>query len=152
MKIELTKDQYRDLLSLAYLGEWVANAYEKERRRFLLAETQQRLYSLAGDAGCGDWIATDPTEQRLVPSAAMEKALGPLIDAYDDHAFWDLLAERLAERDLVVERGHDAVHELTDDQYDEALQPHLDRWWDELDEHGLDRLAAGQQPGRHRRK
>lgn len=152
MKIELTKDQYRDLLSLAYLGEWVANAYEKDRKRFLLADTQQRLYSLAGDAGCGDWIEADPKEQRLVPAASMEKALGPLIDAYDDHAFWDLLAERLAERDLVAERGHDAVHDMSDAEYDAALQPHLDRWWDELDAHGLDRLAAGERPARHRRK
>jgi hypothetical protein len=72
----------------------------------------------------------------------MEKSLGPLIDIYDENAFWDFLAERLAERDLLQARGHDAVHEMGDKDYDEALKPCLDKWWAELDEHGLDRLTA----------
>jgi hypothetical protein len=126
----------------------MANAYQKDRRRFLLERTQQHVYGLAGDAGCGDWIDRDDKEKRLVPTRAMEKALGHLIEEYDDHVFWDLLAERLAERDLVRERGHDAVHEMTDAQYDEALRQHLDRWWGELDDHGLDRLSAPPSEGR----
>ncbi|HTY08743.1 MAG TPA: hypothetical protein VMF29_06225 [Candidatus Edwardsbacteria bacterium] len=142
MKIELTKEQLRDLLALAYLGEWVANAYEKETKRFMLEKTQQKVYALAADNGCGDWIERDAKQKIFKPTAAMAKTLGPLVDIYDENVFWDFIAERLAERDLLAERGHDAVHEMSDEDYDAALQPHLDRWWDELDEHGLDRLAA----------
>ncbi|MDI6739610.1 MAG: hypothetical protein QME74_04520 [Candidatus Edwardsbacteria bacterium] len=142
MKINLTKDQFRDLLALVYLGEWLVNTYEKDKRRFVLEKTQQRLYGLASDNGCGDWIAHDPREKRLVPTAAMDKALSPFIDLYDENVFWDQLAERLAERDLIRDRGHDAVHEMDDAAYDAALRPYLDRWWDKIDRHGLDRLTT----------
>ena len=142
MKITITNDQYRDLLALAYLGEWVANSYEKDRRRYLLEKTQQLLYGLAEDASCGDWVALDPKQKRYLPTTAMEKVLGPLVDMYDQNVFWDLLAERLADRDLLRERGHDAVHEMSDKEYDVALRPYLEKWWDEMDDHGLDRLAA----------
>lgn len=142
MKIELTRDQYRDLLALVYLGEWMANAYHKDRRRFLLAKTQQHVYGPAAENGCAAWIARDPKEKRMVPTAAMDKALGSFIDLYDENAFWDQLAERMAERDLIRARGYDAVHEMKDAAYDEALTPHLDRWWDEIDRHGLDKLKC----------
>ena len=142
MNISLTKEQYRDLLALAYLGEWVANAYEKDRKRFMLAKAEQLLYKAAAENGCGDWIEYDPKQKLYRPTAKMEKTLRPLIDLYDENAFWDFLAERLAERDLLQARGHDAVHEMGDKEYDEALQPYLDKWWDELDDHGLERLTA----------
>jgi len=142
MNISLTKDQLRDLLALTYLGEWVANAYEKERKRFLLAQTEQHLYKAGAENGCGDWVEHDAKHKLYRPTAAMEKTLGPLIDIYDENAFWDFLAERLAERDLLRDRGHDAVHEMSDKEYNEALQPYLDKWWAELDDHGLDRLTA----------
>ena len=141
MKIDLTFDQYRDLLALVYLGEWMANAYHNDRRRFLLEKTQQHIYGAAGDNGCGDWISPDPMAKRLVSTEAMEKALASFIDLYDENVFWDQLAWRLAERDLIRAQGYDTVHEMGDAAYDGALQPHLDRWWDEIDEHGLDRLS-----------
>ena len=154
MKISFTKDQFRDLLALTYLGEWVTNAYEKERKRFLLARTEQHLYQAAADHGCGDWIERDAKQKLYRPTAKMEKTLGPLIDIYDENAFWDFLAERLAERDLLAARGHDAVHEMSDKDYDEALQPYLDKWRAELDDHGLDRLKAPStdHPGHEKQK
>jgi len=152
MKIDLTRDQYRDLLALAYLGEWMANAYHKDRKRFLLDKTQQLVYGLAADNGCGDWIARDPKEKLLVPTAAMDKALASFIDLYDENVFWDQLADRLAERDLTRERGHDAVHEMKDVAYDEALAPHLERWWDEIDQNGIDRLGTAEPAERNYKK
>ena len=142
MKLTLTKDQLRDLLALTYLGEWVANAYEQQRKRFLLAHTEQLVYKASAENGCANWVEHDPKQKLFRPTAAMEKSLGPLIDIYDENAFWDFLAERLAERDLLQARGHDAVHEMSDKDYDEALKPYLEKWWAELDDHGLDRLTA----------
>jgi hypothetical protein len=145
MKIDLTEDQYRDLLALVYLGEWMANAYHKDRRRFLLEKTQQHLYGAALENGCGDWIVRDPKEKRLAPTAAMDKALASFIDLYDENVFWDQLAERLAERDLINVQGYDAVHGMDDAAYEDALRPHLDRWWDEIDKHGIERFSIGDQ-------
>lgn len=58
---------------------------------------------------------------------------------YNDHVFWQELAERLAERDLARELGTDPAG-LDVEEYAAQLRELRERYWQELDRYGIERI------------
>lgn len=104
MKFELTEAQYKELLKLAYLGEWMINApHDPEHQDDSASLAFQRLLATGKDLPMIDRDAE--TSEYFIKSEVADKIYDDHISDYDDHIFWDELAERLAARDLAAERG-----------------------------------------------
>lgn len=143
IQLNLTPEQYRDLVRIAYLGEWMINApHDTEAQDEPAAQAFQGL--LAAGAEALPDIDQDPeTGDHFLSSEAADKFYDDHITDYDDHVFWDELAERLAVRDLAARRG---VTPETIDREDNlaALRPLEERWRHEFERHGIERLDLGQ--------
>jgi hypothetical protein len=137
LNITLNHDQYRKLIELAYLGEWVINAhhdteYQDEAAGVVLEKvlSAHPLPEIGRDEETGDHFMNSEWIERIYDSYILD---------YDDHVFWDELTERLAARDLARARGVSADDVNRDDDLPE-LRPLEERYRDELEEHGIDRL------------
>jgi hypothetical protein len=137
VKIELTTEEFRKLIELAYLGEWMINAqHDPEFQDEAAGAVVQKLL-VAHKLPNVD--LDDETGEYFMKSDWTERLYDEYILDYDDHTFWDELTERLAQRDLARERGIEADKLNRDDDLLE-LRPIEDRYRAELEEHGLDRL------------
>ena len=85
------------------------------------------------------------------PSNEFEEGeVADLISEYDDDQFWEELPDRLAMRDFSREYDEQAAAALDSKDFAAKSQPFLDKYWDEVEKHGIDRLeiAGGDAPKR----
>ena len=85
MKIELTKEEYKTLLTLSYCGEWILNSHKTKvdtisKKSEVL---EQKIFSFAKDAGLEKWIEYDSEMEQYFPTSDMEDELHKFIDQYD---------------------------------------------------------------------
>lgn len=137
MKFELTPEEYRKLIELAYLGEWMVNAeHDPEFHDEAAGKVVQRLLA-AGHLKQVDRDAE--TGNYLMATEWTDKLFEDYILDYDEHVFWDELAERLALRDLARELGvpEDSMER---DEHLPELRRREARYRQEFDDHGLSRV------------
>lgn len=147
MKFELTPTEYRRLIELIYVGEWLINAHRAgvhNPRVDLYEAIIQKLYAHAPKAGLSDWIDYFPLTDSFSPTRQMEEesSCERYIHEYDEHTFWDELCHRLAERDLLQEIGRDAVVALPGMERVEQLLQREQAWRELFIKDGLDCLTV----------
>ena len=137
MELSLSVEQYRKLIELAYLGEWMLNAHHADEQQDEAAtKLVQQLLSEIDMEG----VETDPETGRKFLIAEWDTMLQERkISDYDDHTFWEELTERLAERDLAKRTGQ-RVEDIDRDDDLLELKPLEQRYQHEFEEHGLERL------------
>jgi hypothetical protein len=140
MQITLTQEQYVKLLELTYLGNWVVNSYRGEERLEDYDRTAEHVLSFAPSAGLQDRVEFDEFEGRYFPSRKLDDELKPLVDEYDDDVFWNVLIERLAERDLVRAQGEETVDKMDWDEYNRNIETYIKKYEKEIDESGVEHL------------
>ena len=113
MEIELTKKEYRHLLDLVYIGNWILNSVRGNDRFDEYDLLQEKIFALAPQNGLPE--LTQYYLGHALPSRAYED--GGIHDAiadYEDAVFFDILAEELARRDMTEEHlNPDDLSELT---------------------------------------
>ena len=133
MKLELTKKQYRRLLDLAYIGNWILNSTRGEDRIRDYDEVESLLFSKAADEGMG--VVAEVYNGEVIPSRAFaEGGIHEAIEQYEDVVFYEILAEELALRDMDGEP-------LTRENYGELME-RIDAYLSEFDEHGTDNISV----------
>ena len=106
MQINLTPKEFRRLLDLVYIGNWVLNSTRGEDRFADYDNLESKLFALS-PALSEHWNGT------VVPSRAyQEGGIHEAIACYEDNVFYEILAEELSRRDM-------DYPEITDDNYDE---------------------------------
>ncbi len=141
MNIPLEPDELKKLVELAYLGEWLINAHhEGEFQDELATASLQQVLAAAQLEGIGQ---DEETDQRYLESDWADQLYERHILDYDDHTFWDELAERLAQRDLAKQRGV-SMDEISRDEDIRALRPIEERYRRELERSGVERLELGE--------
>ena len=135
MNIELTKEQYRMLQLLAYLGDHMLTFFTDEESPEL-RDLIYHLNSHAEEAGAEDLVREDAEDGLHNFSESMEVFAAQFIETYDENMFWNELAERLTARD--VERL-EKVGELPEEEdfYVNLLTMYLD----EFVNNGVDNLV-----------
>lgn len=152
MKLDITKEEYRDLLDLLYMGNWVLHAHktEEDPRTKPYDAVIQKIYSSAGTAEFDTLIEYDPRDGRYYPAPEFEdttKAVG-FIDEFADDSFWDELVFRLAERDAARRAGgYEKLRLLSPDERTELLVPVEEHYSDEFYQNGLDHLVIAKEYG-----
>lgn len=133
MELHLTEKQYRRLLDLVYIGNWVLNSTRGDDRIRDYDKVESLVFSHCLDHGMAPLVELYNGE--LIPSKAFaEGGIHEAIMAYEDVTFFEILAEELALRDLDGQP-------LTRENYD-ALMARIDAYLSEFDEHGTDRVTV----------
>ena len=133
MNIELTEKEFRRLLDMVYIGNWILNACREEDRFEDYDDLEEKLLSLCPEHGmaalCELW------EGHIYPSRAFEEGgIHEAIADYEDAMFYDILAEELARRDM-----NDEAISQNDT---EALAERMEEYFDEFEENGIDNVRV----------
>lgn len=133
MKIELTERQYRYLLDLVYIGNWVLNSTREDDRIQEYDQVESLIFSHCLRHGMGKLV--ELYQGDLIPSRAFANGgIHEAIENYEDVVFYEILAEELALRDMDSEP-------LTRENYAE-LMDRIDVYLNEFDEHGTDNISV----------
>ena len=128
MNIELSDKEFRRLLDLVYIGNWILNSARGEDRFEDYDLVQEKLFALCSGQGMPTLIQR--WRGHVFPSQAYEDGgIHEAIADYEDAVFFDILAEELARRDLGLEDSEP-------EDYTE-LQNRMDDYLDEFDKNGL---------------
>lgn len=99
MKIELSTKQFRRLLDLVYIGNWVLNSTRGGDRIPDFDEVESLIFSQCLRCGMGSLVQL--SDEGIIPSNAFaEGGIHEAIMDYEDAVFFDILAEELAHRDI----------------------------------------------------
>ena len=94
MKIELTPREFRLLLDLVYIGNWVLNSTRGENRFQDYDDLESKIFALSP-------ALSEPWNGTIVPSRAYaEGGIHEAIAYYEDNVFYEILAEELSRRDM----------------------------------------------------
>jgi hypothetical protein len=139
MDITLTRAQYRCLLELVYLGNWMVNAIRTDDRVKKYDGLEQYIFSFAEKARLSGLIEFDSELGQFFPTRAFEfeSDVERYRGEYDDDVFWEELIYRLARRDLIKHYGEDAVFKMEWDERIAKEQPFLEKYEKEFEERGL---------------
>ena len=145
MNINFTHREYRLLLDVIFLADWVLTAHdptggsEDDPYQMLF----QKLYSHAREMGCSDLVDEVTESNSYSPSRKYEDESGVFrwIEGYDDASFWEELIERLAERDVYAQVPTDKRDRLGVEEYWRRAAPYEQKYGLEFERHGLDRLV-----------
>ena len=126
MQIELTNKEFRRLLDLVYIGNWVLNSTRGYDRFADYDNLESKLFALS-PALSELWNGT------VVPSRAFaEGGIHEAIAYYEDNVFYEILAEELSRRDMDYQ-------EINEENYDEILN-RMQQYMEVFQISGVDRL------------
>ncbi len=145
MNVDISKEEYRDLLDLLYISHWVlhSHASEADQRTAPYEKLIQKFHGLAKVMGHAGLVEFNPETGSYQPSAAFEDSTRAweFIDEFTDDTFWDELVHRLAERDASrIVGSFEQLDSLKSEDRLSLETPLMDRYSKEFDEHGLERL------------
>ena len=133
MKLELTTKQFRRLLDMAYIGNWILNSTRGDDRFKDYDEVESLLFAKAREEGMG--VLAEDWQGEGGPSRAFaEGGIHEAIMEYENNVFFDILAEDLARRDM-----EDAS--IDQNNYEE-LSSRIDAYIAEFEEHGTDNILV----------
>ena len=133
MEIKMTEKQFRRLLDLVYIGNWILNSTRGDDRIRQYDEVESLVFSQCLAHGMAP--LTELYQGQLIPSQAFaEGGIHEAIMAYEDTMFFEIFAQELALRDM----DSDAP---TPENVDE-LRERMDTYLGEFEQHGTDNITV----------
>lgn len=131
MNIELTDKEFRRLLDLVYIGNWILNSTREKDRFEDYDILQEKLFAQCAKNGMNALISR--WQGHIFPSPAYENGgIHEAIADYEDAVFYDILAEELARRDLGLENS--------DPEDATELTNRMDEYMAEFEKNGLNTI------------
>jgi hypothetical protein len=97
--LHLTDKQFRRLLDMAYIGNWILNSNRGDDRFTDYDDVEEELFSQCEKHGMEE--LSEVRHGRVRPSRAFRHGgIHEAILEYEDDVFFDILAEELARRDM----------------------------------------------------
>lgn len=132
MQLDLTSREFRLLLDMVYIGNWVLNSTRGEDRFQEYDNIESKLFSLCRENGMG--VLAQAWNGTTVPSDAYAQGgIHEAIAYYEDNVFYEILAEELSRRDM-------DYPEINEDNYDEIVT-RMDQYMSEFQNSGVQNLV-----------
>ena len=132
MQIDLTNKEFRHLLDLVYIGNWVLNSTRGDDRFREYDDLESKFFGLC--RGGKMQVLVEDWNGIPVPSKAYaEGGIHEAIAYYEDNIFYEILAEELSRRDM-------SYPEITEENYDEIIG-RMTSYMNEFQASGLDHLV-----------
>ena len=127
MQIELTNKEFRRLLDLVYIGNWVLNSTRGYDRFADYDNLESKIFAYSP-------TLSEPWNGTVVPSQAYaEGGIHEAIAYYEDNVFYEILAEELSRRDM-------GYPEFTQENLEE-LKIRMEQYMAEFQMSGVDKLT-----------
>lgn len=142
MKINFTKREYKVLLEMLYLADWMLHAHEVGPKQDAYHDLEQKILGLAGEFGCEDLVEYSEKLNVYFPSKEVEDSdtVQNCIEEYDEETFWDELVSRLAERDVLRKHTKEELSRMTGDDRIMLFWKAEEFYNDEFEVNGLKRV------------
>lgn len=138
MQIDLSKKEFRRLLDLVYIGNWILNSMRGEDRFQDYDEVESKLFALCKEAGMSS--LAERWDGIMIPSRAFaEGGIHEAIADYEDTVFFEILAEELARRDM--------DHQPISSENYEELRSRMEDYILEFEANGTDNLLLDRNGG-----
>ena len=129
MQIELTEKEFRRLLDMVYIGNWILNSCREDDRFEDYDNLEEKLFAHCPEHGMRALVQY--WDGHAYPSRAFEEGgIHEAIADYEDAVFYDILAEELALRDMAAEH--------IDRRNTAELNARIDEYFDEFEKNGID--------------
>ena len=129
----MTEKQFRRLLDLVYIGNWVLNTTRGDVRIKEYDQVESLVFSHCLQHKMSKLVELYHGE--LIPSRAFaDDGIHEAIESYEDVVLYEILAEELARRDMDGEP-------LTRENYG-ALMARIGAYLSEFDQHGTDNISV----------
>ena len=133
MNIELTDKEFRRLLDLVYIGNWILNSTREKDRFEDYDILQEKLFAQCAKNGMNALISR--WQGHIFPSPAYENGgIHEAIADYEDAVFYDIQAEELARRDMSAEQ-------ISQDDAEE-LNARMEEYFAEFEKHGIENVKV----------
>ena len=144
MKIDLTKDEYRNLIDMLYIADWIITSYKTEIDPELekYQQLRNKFYAHAEKMGMENLVKYDEELKNYYETAEFENesACHELINEYDNKQFWDRLIEDLTMRDLHAEVDVRKIKENDSDAYFDRYEAIEKKYIREFEKNGIENL------------
>lgn len=132
MNIELSRKEFRRMLDLIYIGNWVLNSTRGNDRIEDYDIVEEKLFTLCEQHKMG--ILAQRWGGHVFPSKAFEEGgIHEAIADYEDAVFFEILAEELARRDMSYENeSPENISELT---------KRMEEYISEFEKNGVDNIS-----------
>ena len=132
MQIELSNKEFRRLLDMVYIGNWVLNSIRGNDRFTDYDQVESKLFGLC--RGTAMEVLVERWKNEDVPSRAFsDGGIHEAIMDYEDTVFFEILAEELARRDMDYQP-------VSRENYEELVS-RMDAYIAEFEAHGTDNLV-----------
>lgn len=146
MKINFTKKEYKLLIDMLHLGEWVINsnvADVDEEGSPEHRDLYQKILSLYKEMGADDFISFNKENNIYDVNQQLENFIHEeYLRQYEDEYFWDELIYKLAVRDLIEKIGEEKFKAMNWIERGDATDSHKDKYIQEFDKFGISRLKT----------
>jgi len=134
MKLNITKEEYRTLLEMLYISDWVLNTFtnslEDENKRHKVLK--EKLLSLHKEIQAEDLLKefeSDDFDEYMHTNH---------IEKYNQNMFWETLIDQLSYRDLAKKIGIEALNQLDPIERIERLEKFRESYAKEFEKHQLE--------------
>ena len=133
MQIELTEKEFRRLLDMVYIGNWILNSCREDDRFQIYDDLEEKLFSLCPEHGMR--TLSQRWRGHTYPSRAFEEGgIHEAIADYEDAVFYDILAEELARRDMDSEQ--------VSQEDTEELNARMEEYFQEFEKNGIENVKV----------
>ena len=133
MEIKLSEKQFRRLLDLVYIGNWVLTSTRGDDRIRQYDQVESLIFSHCLNHGMAS--LTELYEGELIHSRAFaEGGIHEAIMAYEDVTFFEILAQEMALRDM-------DDPPITPENYDEVME-RMGVYLMEFEQNGTDNISV----------
>ena len=132
MNIELSDKEFRRLLDMVYIGNWILNSTRGEDRIKDYDDLESKIFAHCVKTGM--FSLFEVVNDEVLPSGEFsEGGIHEAIMDYEDRVFYEILAEELARRDMNFEPiNADNMAELTE---------RIDEYIEEFEENGVNNIS-----------
>ncbi|MBL4608212.1 MAG: hypothetical protein JKY01_10360 [Pseudomonadales bacterium] len=144
MKINFTKKEYRALVELLDMADWVVNAHSVEESADVVkySEIIQKVFSHHKEMECEDLIEHSKklNGYYLTKEGEENCRSRQYIEEFEEDSFWEVLISKLVDRDVIKKYGVESLSDLEIEERFSAIGAAEDVWATELEENGLARI------------
>ncbi|GEM_PF-174652 len=133
VNIELTQKEFRRLLDLVYIGNWVLNSTRGEDRLRDYDHVESKIFAQCHFNGMPTLFQISPQEGVIPSQEFVDGGIHEAIMDYEDAIFYDILAEELSRRDLGMGPNDPADNE--------ELRERMEDYLAEFEQNGVNNIS-----------
>lgn len=143
MQINLTKEQFKEMLLAAMLYSWICGSLAEGRGEDFskYEKLTDYLLKIANDEEMFDLV--ENFEGNLVPSDELAEEEGEIMDKFGEDEFWERLVRYLGKRDFYRDMTKEEKREAKKNNWlPERVHEFYERYNKEFEEYGVERLEV----------